>query len=112
MLVAIDEGRRLNSGQPRLWAALYDQLGLRVGEHVVHFGAGIGYYSAILAEIVGHQGQVTAVEIDPVLAARARGNLASWPQANVVVADGFAFRRERLADAIIVNAGVSHLSLA
>ena len=56
---------------------------------------------------------MTAVEVDPVLAERARVNLAAaWPQATVVVADGFAFRPDRPADAIVVNAGVSHLPLA
>src|SRR4051794_7028747 len=99
VLVAIDEGRRLNNGQPSLWAALYDQLGLEAGMHVVHVGAGTGYYSAVLAEIVGRQGRVTAVEIDPGLAARVRTNLAAWSQAAVVEADGVAFRPDRPADA-------------
>lgn len=112
ILVAIDEGRWLNNGQPSLWASLYDQLGLARGNHVVHIGTGTGYYSAILAEIVGATGHVTAVEIDPGLAARSRENLAAaWPQASVVTADGFTFRPEWPADAVIVNAGVSHLSL-
>jgi protein-L-isoaspartate(D-aspartate) O-methyltransferase len=107
VLVAIDEARR--PAEPV--AFLYDQLDLAAGEHVVHVGMGTGYYSAILARIVGHSGAVTAVEIDPVLAARARTNLMpDWPQARVVTADGFAFRAERPADAIIVNAGVTHLS--
>ena len=113
ILVAIDETRRLNNGQPSLWAALYDRLGLAAGMHVVHVGAGTGYYSAVLAEIVGREGRVTAVEIDPALAERARENLAlAWPQAAVLAADGFAFRPDRPADAIVVNAGVSHPSLA
>ena len=113
VLIAIDEARRLNNGQPSLWAFLYDQLDLAAGEHVVHVGIGTGYYSAILADIVGRDGAVTAVEIDAALAARARANLAlGWPQANVVAADGFAHRPERPADAIIVNAGVTHLSVA
>ena len=112
ILVALDETRRLNNGQPSLWACLYDQLDLAAGNHIVHVGIGAGYYTAILAEIVGGAGHVTAVEIDPGLAAQARQNLAAWPQANVVTGDGFAFKPERPADAIIVNAGVSHLSLA
>ena len=113
VLVAIDESRRLNNGQPSLWACLYNQLGLAAGQHVVHVGVGTGYYTAILAEIVGRGGHVTAVEIDPGLAEQARSNLASaWPQATVITADGFTFRPERPADAIVVNAGVSHLSLA
>jgi protein-L-isoaspartate(D-aspartate) O-methyltransferase len=111
VLVAIDEERRLNNGQPSLWARMYDQLELRHGGHVVHVGAGTGYYSAILAEIVGRTGQVTAIEIDPILAARASENLAAaWPQATVVAADGFAFRPDRPADTIVVNAGVTHFS--
>ena len=27
------------------------------GEHVVHVGAGVGYYTAILAELVGRYGE-------------------------------------------------------
>jgi protein-L-isoaspartate(D-aspartate) O-methyltransferase len=111
VLVAIDETRRLNNGQPSLWACLYDQLGLTPGAHVVHVGAGTGYYSAILAEIVGPAGRVTAIEVDPTLAGRARENLgSSWPQAQVVETDGFAFRPDRPADVIVVNAGVTHVS--
>jgi protein-L-isoaspartate(D-aspartate) O-methyltransferase len=113
VLVAIDEKRGLNNGQPSLWARLYDQLDLRRGDHVVHIGAGVGYYSAILAEIVGAAGRVTAVEIDPDLSARATFHLATlWPQAKVIATDGFRFRPDRPADAIIVNAGVSHFSTA
>ena len=113
VLIAIDEARGLNNGQPSLWAFAYDQLGIAAGEHVIHVGIGTGYYSAILAHIVGRNGMVTAVEIDAALAERARANLAdAWPQANVVVANGFDFRPERTADVIIVNAGVTHLSAA
>ncbi|HEY1432638.1 MAG TPA: methyltransferase domain-containing protein [Stellaceae bacterium] len=111
VLIAIDEGRRLNNGQPSLWARMFDHLELNRGGHVVHVGAGTGYYSAILAEIVGHAGRVTAIEIDPILASRAKENLAAaWPQATVVAADGFQFQPDQPADAIVVNAGVTHFS--
>ena len=93
VLIAIDETRRLNNGQPSLWAQLFDVLDLAAGDHVIHVGAGQGYYSAILAEIVGPTGRVTAIEIDAALASEARRNLASdWPQAIVVAADGFTYR--------------------
>jgi protein-L-isoaspartate(D-aspartate) O-methyltransferase len=111
MLIAIDEERRLNNGQPSLWARMYDSLDLSDGAHVVHVGAGTGYYSAILAEIVGGAGRVTAIEIDPALASQARESLAAWPQATVAATDGFTFRPDQPADAIVVNAGVTHLSL-
>jgi protein-L-isoaspartate(D-aspartate) O-methyltransferase len=112
ILVAIDPLRRLNNGQPSLWARLYDELRLEAGNHVVHVGAGTGYYTAILAEIVGPRGRVTAIEVDPDLARRAAASLTDgWPQAEVVTADGFAYRPNDAADAIIVNAGVSHIPL-
>ena len=111
VLIAIDEERRLNNGQPSLWARMYDQLELSRGDHVVHVGAGTGYYSAILAEIVGRAGRVTAIEVDPIFSARAKENLAAvWPQATVVAADGFLFQPDAAADAIVVNAGVTHFS--
>jgi protein-L-isoaspartate(D-aspartate) O-methyltransferase len=104
VLIAIDEQRRLNNGQPSLWARMYEDLDLSNGAHVVHVGAGTGYYSAILAEIVGRAGRVTAIEIDAALAARARESLAAWPQATVAAADGFTFCPDQPADAIVVNA--------
>jgi protein-L-isoaspartate(D-aspartate) O-methyltransferase len=36
VIVAIDEGRRLNNGQPSLWPYLYDRIRLTPGTHVVH----------------------------------------------------------------------------
>jgi protein-L-isoaspartate O-methyltransferase len=91
---------------------LFDQLGLATGDRVLHVGAGLGYYSAILAEIVGRGGEVTAIEIDAGLAEGARANLArAWPQASVVAGDGFGLRADEPVDAIVVNAGVSHLAL-
>ena len=111
VLIAIDEERRLNNGQPSLWARMYDQLELSQSAHVIHVGAGTGYYSAILAEIVGRAGRVTAIEVDPVLVARAKENLAAaWQQATVVAADGFLFQPDRPADALVINAGVTHFS--
>ena len=111
-LIALDESRGINNGQPSLWAKLFDQLKLSAGERIVHVGAGTGYFSAILAEIVGRLGHVTAIEIDPDLANRALDNLAPWPQVSVVIADGFRFQQDQPADAIIINAGVNHISMA
>ena len=77
---------------------------------MVHVGAGAGYYSAILAEIVGSTGHVTALEVDAPLAARAEINLAPWPQVAVLADNGFTYQPEAPVDAIIVNAGVATLS--
>lgn len=107
-LVVLDAARGINNGQPSLWAQLFDHLHVSAGERVLHLGCGTGYYSAILAELTGPQGAVTAVEIDDRLAAMARTALEPWPQACVVAADGAAYPPGP-RDAIVASAGVSRI---
>ena len=109
VLVAIDARRGLNNGHPSFLASLIDRLNLKDGETVYHVGCGTGYYSAIMAEVVGEDGRVVAVEADEALAQRARRNLKGYRQVEVVNADGFAHDPGRV-DAILVNAGVTNLS--
>jgi protein-L-isoaspartate O-methyltransferase len=59
VLIALDEARGINNGQPSLWAYLFNQIGIIAGEHVLHLGCGTGYYTAIAAELVGPTGKVT-----------------------------------------------------
>jgi protein-L-isoaspartate(D-aspartate) O-methyltransferase len=87
VLVALDEQRGLNIGEPLLWARHFDRIDVKAGERVLQIGAGSGYYTAILAELVGQQGRVDAVEIDGPLAEAARRNLEAWPNAHVRLAD-------------------------
>jgi protein-L-isoaspartate(D-aspartate) O-methyltransferase len=79
IVVTIDARRNLNNGHPGTLAAWLEQLGVTLCERVFHLGAGLGYYTAILSELVGAEGHVTAIEVDADLAARARENLAPWP---------------------------------
>jgi protein-L-isoaspartate(D-aspartate) O-methyltransferase len=109
VVVSIDASRNLNNGQPSFWARNFEQLDIAGGERVLQIGAGTGYYSAVLAEIVGPTGHVTAVEIDPELAAQARANLANWPQAEVIAGDGRAVDAGQF-DAVVVFAGCTHPS--
>lgn len=74
VLIAIDEARNLNNGQPSALASWLDVLEISEGERVVHIGAGVGYYSAIMAEAVGPQGSVIALEIARIWH-RARGRI-------------------------------------
>ena len=87
-LIVLDPNKRLNNGQPSLWAIHLSLLDVHPGDTVLHLGCGTGYYTAILAELVGPHGRVIAVEIDHALAARARIALEPWPQVTVVHADG------------------------
>jgi len=72
VLVAIDEARYLNNGQPSGLAKWINSLDLKQNEKVLHIGCGLGYYTAIMAEMVGIEGEVTGLEIDGFLAARAK----------------------------------------
>ena len=80
VLIALDESRGINNGQPSLWAYLFDHLDLIPGEQVLHLGCGTGYYTAIIAELVGSAGRVTAVEIDATLAQKAKSRSPISPR--------------------------------
>ena len=105
--VALDPSRNLNNGQPGFLAVLIDALEVHRGEHVVHLGCGSGYYSAILGEMVGPSGHVTALEVDAGLAKWAKDNLADTKHVEVRHVDGSLESLGHL-DAILVNAGATH----
>ena len=107
ILVAIDPRRSLNNGNPSMLARWIDDLELKPGSRVYHAGCGVGYYTAILAEMVAPNGSVVAIDVDPDLAARARENLANYPHVTVHTGDGAAFD-PGLCDAMLINAGVTH----
>lgn len=83
VLVALDESRGLNTGEPSLWAYHFDRIGIHDGDSVLQIGTGTGYFTAILAELVGNAGHVLGLEVDEALADQASLNLAAWPQAAV-----------------------------
>ena len=105
--IAIDPARQLFNGAPGVVSVSIDALGLRPGGRVMHVGAGWGYYTAVLAHCVGPTGRVLAFEVDEALAARARANLARWPQVELRH-DGASRPPGETFDAILSNAGVTH----
>ncbi|NTG31807.1 methyltransferase domain-containing protein [Agrobacterium rhizogenes] len=106
-IVGIVPERHINNGQPSLHAFLLSQAAPRSGEHIVHIGAGVGYYSAIMANLVATSGVVTAIEFEPELAARAKANLTAHRNVSVVQGDGSSVAFNS-ADVIYVNAGATH----
>ncbi|MCC6719061.1 MAG: methyltransferase domain-containing protein [Acetobacteraceae bacterium] len=106
LLVVLDAARGINNGSPSLHALMLHALAVRPGDRVLHLGAGTGYYSAILAELVGPAGQVTAVEFVDHLAEQARRNLAPWPWATLVQGDAADFPAGEV-DRIYVNFAVA-----
>jgi len=111
VLVALDEARGLNTGEPGLWARHFDGLGIVDGNRVLQIGAGAGYFTAILAELVGIDGRVLGLEVDEPLAAAAKVNLQAWPHASVRKVDGIA-PIEGQWDVVIAFAGATAPPLA
>ncbi|HEX3944714.1 MAG TPA: methyltransferase domain-containing protein [Rhizomicrobium sp.] len=105
-LVAIDPAKQLNNGQPSLHVHLINQAMPAPGEHVVHIGTGTGYYTAILAHLVGEGGRVTGIEFEPEIAARARVNLSPLANVTLMQGDGSTVPFDS-ADVVYVNAGAA-----
>ena len=61
---------------PHAYLLSYGLLGLGEGDHLVELGTGTGYGAALASHIVGPEGRVTSIEIDPELQARAARLLA------------------------------------
>ena len=77
VLVALDANRTLNNGEPASLSRWLDSLDLGPGDRFLHIGCGVGYYTAIAAEMVLPRGGVVGVEVDPQLAERAKRNLSA-----------------------------------
>jgi len=107
VVVVLDQARDINNGQPSALAHWINGLELQPGNRVYHLGSGVGYYTAIIAEVVGPEGAVVAVEIDSELAARARENLSAYANVEVHSVDGGEFDPGE-CDAMLINAGVTH----
>jgi protein-L-isoaspartate(D-aspartate) O-methyltransferase len=107
VVVVIDASRDINNGQPSALALWINSLQLEPGLSVYHLGCGVGYYTAIIAEVVGPGGSIVATEIDSDLAARARENLWDYGNVQVHSVDGGEFDPGE-CDAMLINAGVTH----
>jgi len=109
LLVALDRESRINIGEPSAHAFWLGACNIKNAEQVVQVGAGSGYYTAILAHLVGPDGRVYAYEIDECLAARARENLGALQQVEVRERSGVAPDLPQ-ADLIYVCAGAAEPS--
>jgi protein-L-isoaspartate(D-aspartate) O-methyltransferase len=106
VLFALDRDKRINNGEPFLHAQLLGALSPTRGNVVLHIGCGTGYYTAILAHLVGPSGKVIAYEIEPEVGRRAVENLKPWDNVEVHIASGVDDGLPH-CDAIYVNAGAT-----
>jgi len=106
IVIALSGDGPLNNGQPSLHARCLGSVSPANGETVLHIGAGSGYYSAILAMLVGPTGTVVAYEVHPQLAERADTNLAAYSNVTVHNRSG-AEGPLPFADILYVSAGAT-----
>jgi protein-L-isoaspartate(D-aspartate) O-methyltransferase len=70
-------GHGQTSSQPTTVRTMLHALGVCPGQHVLDVGAGSGWTTAILGRLVGPDGSVLGLELDPELATWGRDNLAA-----------------------------------
>lgn len=108
LVVGLIPDRKINNGQPALHARCLAAIDPLPGENVVHVGAGTGYYTAVLAELVGEGGAVHSYEIEEVLAQHAIAALGDRPHVRVHCRNACEDAIPG-TDVIYVNAGVTGL---
>jgi len=95
-----------SSSQPQIMALMLEELRVLPGHRVLEIGAGSGYNAALLSHLVGRDGAVTTVELDPDLAAGADDTIRrSGYAVRVEVGDGRnGFPASAPYDRIVVTA--------
>ena len=73
---------------PHVYALGFDALDLVAGDRLLELGSGSGYGAALAAHVVGPQGLVTTVEVDPSFVALTARLDAALPNVRVVHDDG------------------------
>ncbi|MEV0326920.1 methyltransferase, FxLD system [Micromonospora echinospora] len=102
------DGTALSSvSAAHIQAVMLEQAEIEPGMRVLEIGSG-GYNAALIAELVGPQGAVTSVDIDPEIVARARVCLqtAGYDRVRVVQADAeYGVPEQAPYDRILVTVG-------
>ncbi len=97
-----------SSSQPTMMAIMLEQLAVCSGENVLEVGAGTGYNAALLGSLVGKNGRVTSIDIDPDIVEAAQSHLqaAGADNVQVVCADGTqGFAANAPYDCLILTVG-------
>lgn len=101
----IGEGQTIS--QPYTVAFMLELAGVSKGMRCLEIGSGSGYAAALMAEVVGPSGSVTAIELLEGLAERGRENLrrAGYERVTIVTGDGRrGYEEGSPYDAILVSA--------
>jgi protein-L-isoaspartate(D-aspartate) O-methyltransferase len=101
--------------QPTIVAAMLERLQVSPGQHVLEVGTGTGYNAALLSVLVGHDGFVVSVELEPDLADRAARTLdaSGYGRVHVLAGDGRDGYAPRAPyDRVVVTTGARAVSEA
>lgn len=102
----IGEGQTIS--QPLTVAFMLELLDAKEGNKVLDIGAGSGWVSALLGNIVGEKGHVYAYEIVPEVGAFGKANIERFGSKNVTYTVGDAFeglKKDAPYDRIVAGAG-------
>jgi len=115
---ALPIGYSQTISQPLVVAFMIEQLEPKEGEKILDIGSGSGWTSALLAEIVGLEGKVIAIEVIPELMEFGKKNVEKYNfvkkgQVQFICADGSkGYKKEAPFDKILVSAAAERCSLA
>jgi protein-L-isoaspartate(D-aspartate) O-methyltransferase len=102
-----------STSEPMLMARMLELLGLSPNLKVLEIGAGTGYNSALISEIIGDQNLVVSVDIQEDVITQTKRLLseAGYPNINLVLRDGFYGVEEQAPyDRIIAAVGCFDIS--
>ena len=109
-------GHGQTSSQPRTVRAMLRLLDPEPGQRVLDVGAGSGWTTALLAELVGPAGEVIGVELDPEIAAWGEANVraraSSWAGVRVAEPGVLGWPAAAPYDRILVSAAARELPAA
>jgi len=114
-LVVLRREKSIHCGTPSAVATQIERLAPADGMRVLHVGTGSGYYTAILAELVGERGTVVGVEYESDLAELSATFLARAGYTNVTVREGdgaLGVPEAAPFDRILVSAGAADIAPA
>ena len=97
-----------SSSQPAMMAIMLEQLAVCDGDNVLEVGAGTGYNAALLGQLVGKNGRVTSIDIDPDIVVAAQNHLqnAGADNVQVICGDGtMGFAENAPYDCLILTVG-------
>jgi len=92
---------------PHMYAIMFEEAKLKKGEKVLEVGSGSGYGVALIRELVGKEGKVITMEIEPEVYEFAKKNLrkAGYTDIKIILSDGsVGYEKEAPYDCIFVTA--------